>query len=175
MSVVPIRGRDPAAEARALLNCVLREGDIVGTDDAGRTALLLLVNPWTLDRLLAFDAEATDLEDTDGEAEPDLEIDGPATVFDIVPPKRSCRPSRVAQALALALLLVTVPYATARPDQATAHHGAALDRGSASAVLPDLPQGATVRRQLYQRDQAVQERARLRMPGRQRLVTSGSG
>jgi hypothetical protein len=117
MSVVPIRGRDPATEARALLNCVLRDGDIVGTDDVGRTALLLLVDPWTLDRLLAFDAEATDLEDADGEAEPDQEIDGPATVFDIVPPKRSCRPSRVAQALALALFFVTVPYTTARADQ----------------------------------------------------------
>ena len=81
MSVVAIRGRDPTTEARALLDCVLRDGDIIGTDDAGRTALLLVVDPWTLDRLLAFDAEATDLEDADGEAEPDQEIDGPATVF----------------------------------------------------------------------------------------------
>ena len=120
MSVVAIRGRDPTTKARALLNCVLRDGDILGTDDAGRTALLLMLDPWTLHRLLAFDADAADLEDTDGEAEPDQEIDGPATVFDIVPPKRRCRWSLVAQALALALFLVTVPYATARADQAPA-------------------------------------------------------
>jgi hypothetical protein len=36
MSVVAIRGRDPITEARALLDCVLRDGDIIGTDDAGR-------------------------------------------------------------------------------------------------------------------------------------------
>ena len=64
-------GRDPATDARALLHCVLRDGDIVGTDDAGRTGLLLLLDPWTLDRLLAFDADAAELEDEDGEPEPD--------------------------------------------------------------------------------------------------------
>ena len=69
MSVVTFRGRDPESEARALLNCVLRDGDIVGTDSAGRTALLLVLDPWTLDRLLAFDADAADLEDTDSEPE----------------------------------------------------------------------------------------------------------
>jgi hypothetical protein len=109
MSVVPISGRDPAAKARALLNCVLRDGDIVGSDDAGRSALLLLVDPWTLHQLLAFDAEATDLEDTDGEAEPDDEVDGPPTVVDFVPPKRVGRASRIAQALALAVLLLMMP------------------------------------------------------------------
>jgi hypothetical protein len=118
MSVVSIPGRDPAAEARALLHCLLRDGDIVGIDDAGRTALLLLVDPWTLDRLLAFDAEATDLEDTDGESEPDDEIDGPAAVLDFVPSKRIIRSSRIAQALALALLVATAPYTVARSDQA---------------------------------------------------------
>jgi hypothetical protein len=46
---------------------VLKDGDILGTDDAGRTALLLMVDPWTLDRLLAFDADATDFEDADAE------------------------------------------------------------------------------------------------------------
>jgi hypothetical protein len=89
MSVVPILGRDPATEARALLNCVLRDGDVIGTDDAGRTALLLLVDPWTLDHLLAFDAEATDLEDTDGEPEPDEELDGLPIVVNFVPPSGS--------------------------------------------------------------------------------------
>jgi hypothetical protein len=49
---------------------VLRDGDIVGTDDAGRTALLLMLDPWTLDRLLALDADAAELEDADGEPEP---------------------------------------------------------------------------------------------------------
>ena len=67
MSVIPFRGRDPVSEARALLNCVLRDGDIVGTEDAGRTALLLVIDPWTLDRLHTFDADAADLEDTEGE------------------------------------------------------------------------------------------------------------
>ena len=52
MSVVAFRGRDPASEARALLNGVLRDGDVIGTDDQGRTALLLMVDRWTLDRLL---------------------------------------------------------------------------------------------------------------------------
>jgi hypothetical protein len=84
----------------------------------GRSVVALLVDPWTLDRLLAFDAEVTDLEDADGEPEPDQEIDGPATVSDIVPPRRCCRPSRVAQALALGLFLVTVPYTIARADPA---------------------------------------------------------
>ena len=70
MSVIALRGRDPESEARALLNCVLRDGDIVGTDSAGRTALLLVLDPWTLDRLLAFDADATDLEDN-GDLEDD--------------------------------------------------------------------------------------------------------
>ena len=124
MSVVPIRGRNPASEARALLNCVLRDGDIVATDDAGRVALLLLIDPWTLDRLLAFDADAADLEDngdledTDAEPEADEEIDGPATVLDFVPPKRIERPSRVASALGHALLLMTAPHVDARAHQA---------------------------------------------------------
>ena len=126
MFVVPIYGPNPASEARALLNCVLRDGDIVATDDAGRAALLLLIDPWTLDRLLAFDADAADLEDngdledTDGEPEPDDEIEGPATVVDIVPPRRLGDALRVVQPLALALLLVTVPHAVARSDQAPA-------------------------------------------------------
>jgi hypothetical protein len=83
----------------------------------GRTALLLLVDPWTLDRLLAFDAEATDLEDTDGEPEPDEELDGLPIVVDFVPPKRARRASRVARAVALALLLATVPLVKSYADQ----------------------------------------------------------
>ena len=111
MSVVAFRGRDPDSEARALLNCVLRDGDIVGTDDAGRTALLLVLDPWTLDRLIAFDADAADLEDADG---------GPGPVLEIVPPKQRGRAARVVQAVAVAMLLVTAPYAEARADQAPA-------------------------------------------------------
>jgi hypothetical protein len=141
---------------------VLRNGDIVATDDAGRAALLLLIDSWTLDRLLAFDADPADLEDngdledTDGEPEPDEEIEGPATVVDIVPPRRLGDALRIVPALALALLLVTVPHAVAvRPS--TGRDAAALKRASADAVLQDLPQGAAVRRRLHQRDQAVQE------------------
>jgi hypothetical protein len=117
MSVVAFRGRDRDSEARALLNCVLRDGDIVGTDDAGRTALLLVLDPWTLDRLLAFDGGSEDLEDADGEPEPDKEIDGPATVLDFVPPKRVERRFGIAQALALTLLLVTVSHLDARANE----------------------------------------------------------
>ena len=41
-------------------------------------------------------------------------------MLDFVPPKQVVRASRVAQALALALLLVTVPQLDARADQAPA-------------------------------------------------------
>jgi hypothetical protein len=75
------RGRDAASEARALLHFMLQHGDIVGTDHAGRTVLQLAVDPWTLDQLCAFDADAADLEDAEGEPEPDEEMDGPATVL----------------------------------------------------------------------------------------------
>jgi hypothetical protein len=111
MPVVPL-SLDPNAEARALLNFMLRHGDIVGIDHAGRTILQLAVDPWTLDRLAAFDADATDLEDSDSEP------DGPAVILDLVPPKRVSRASRIAQALALVLLLVTVPRLEAGADQA---------------------------------------------------------
>ena len=46
---------------------MLKDGNILGTDEAGRTALPLMLDPWTLDRVLAFDADATDLEDADAE------------------------------------------------------------------------------------------------------------
>jgi hypothetical protein len=111
MSVVPL-SLDPNAEARALLHFMLRHGDIVGTDHAGRTILQLAVDPWTLDQLAAFDADAADLEDSDSEP------DGPAVILDLVAPKRTAWASRMVQALALALLLVTVPRLDARADQA---------------------------------------------------------
>ena len=96
---------------------MLRDGDIVGTDDAGRTALLLMLDPWTLGRLLAFDADAADLEDGDGEPEPYEERDGAATVLDFVPPKWLSLASPVAQVVALALLLVTAPLVKSHADQ----------------------------------------------------------
>jgi hypothetical protein len=77
------------------------------------------VDPWTLDRLLTFDAGAEDLEDADGEPEPDHEMDGPAVVLDFVPPKRRGRASRVARAVAVALLLVILPDIDARAGQTT--------------------------------------------------------
>jgi hypothetical protein len=73
--------RDPASEARALLRFILQHGDIVGTDHAGRTILQLAVDPWMLDQLAAFDADAEDFED-DGDGEPDQQ----ATVLELVPP-----------------------------------------------------------------------------------------
>jgi hypothetical protein len=75
----------------------------------GRSVVALLVDPWTLDRLLAFDAEVTDLEDADGEPEPDQEIDGPATVSDIVPPRRCCRICRKGQPCGDACISSTKP------------------------------------------------------------------
>ena len=175
MSVVPL-SLDSKLEPRALLNCVLRDGDILGTDNAGRTALLLILDPWTLHRLLAFDADAADLEDTDGEPEPDQEFDGPAAVLDFVPPKRVVRASRVAQVVSLALFLVAVPYAIARADQAPA-----ITRPLSTVEAP--AQCCRICRKslwrcLYQFDQEVQEGAGLRVLGRQRFVgqtaTSGS-
>ena len=77
-----------------------------------------MVDRWTLDRLLTFDAGAEDLEDAEGEPEPDLQMDGPATVLDFGPPKHTRRRSRLAQAVALALLLVAAPLLEAHADQA---------------------------------------------------------
>jgi hypothetical protein len=109
MSVGSIQGRDTASEARALLNLMLQHGDIAGTDHAGRTVILL-----------TFDAGAEDLEDADGEPEPDHEMDGSAVVLDFVPPKRRGRVSRVARAVAVALLLMLLPDIDARAGQTAA-------------------------------------------------------
>ena len=43
----------------------------------------LAVSPWVLDRLLAFDGGAEDLEDSDGEPDDDAELDGPPIVCSI--------------------------------------------------------------------------------------------
>ena len=57
------------------------------------------------------------MEDTDGEPEPDDEINGPATVVEFVAAKRVGRVSRVAKALALAMLLVMVPLVNGHAAQ----------------------------------------------------------
>ena len=89
----------PGAEARALLHHLLEHGHVVGRDIPGRTIIQLVVDDWTLERLMTFDAEAADLEDADAEPEPDDEEDGPPVVVDLVGPKVIARrrPSRADQ------------------------------------------------------------------------------
>jgi hypothetical protein len=78
----------PGAEARALLHHVLEYGDMVGRDTAGRTIIQLAVDDWTLETLLAFDADAAELEDGgDGEPDADDEGDGPPVLIELVRPK----------------------------------------------------------------------------------------
>jgi hypothetical protein len=129
MSVVSIHGRDAGAFAKSVLHQLLERGDVAGRDADGRTVLQLSVDDWLLEELCAFDADAAELEDADGE--PDQEFDGPATVLDFVPPKLVGRASRVAQALTVALLLVMVPHLDARSDQASA-----MTRPLATAETP---------------------------------------
>jgi hypothetical protein len=74
MAIVPLT-LSPGAEARVLLNHILEHGDIVGRDTAGRAIIKLAVDDWVLDKLMTFDAEAAELEDADGEPEPDDELD----------------------------------------------------------------------------------------------------
>jgi hypothetical protein len=78
----------PGAEARALLHHILEHGDLVGRDTDGRTIIQLAVEDSTLETLMAFDADAADLED-EGEGEPDddAEEDGPAVMVELVRPK----------------------------------------------------------------------------------------
>jgi hypothetical protein len=93
MAIVPLP-LPPHAEARALLHHILEQGDVVRRDCAGRTILQLAVDDWMLDRLMAFDADATELEDADTEPEPD-EVDScPVLQFDLVPPKQMKQPRR---------------------------------------------------------------------------------
>jgi hypothetical protein len=69
MTVLPLR-LDPGSQARTILHHVLEQGDIAGHDAAGRTVITLAVDDWLLDQLLAFDADAEDIEDG-GDDEPD--------------------------------------------------------------------------------------------------------
>jgi hypothetical protein len=86
MAIVPLP-LPPGAEARALLHHLLAHGDIVGRDAIGRTVVQLAVDDWALEKLLTFDAEATDLEDGgDDEPDADDEEDGPPVVVELVRP-----------------------------------------------------------------------------------------
>jgi hypothetical protein len=81
MAIVPLP-LPPSAEARALLHHILEHADIVGTDTVGRTFILLAVDGRVLERLMAFDADAAELE-----PESDDEEDGPPVVVELVRPK----------------------------------------------------------------------------------------
>jgi hypothetical protein len=88
MSIVPLPL--PAhAEARALLNHLLEHGDIVGSDPAGRTVIQLAVDDWVLQKLMTFDAEATEFEgETNAEPDDHAEEDWlPMVLLDVVRPK----------------------------------------------------------------------------------------
>jgi hypothetical protein len=61
----------------------------VGRDPGGRTVIQLALDDWVYEKLMTFDAEATELEDG-GDAEPDdhAEADGaPFMIPDVVLPK----------------------------------------------------------------------------------------
>jgi hypothetical protein len=84
MAIVPLP-LPPGAEARALLHHLLEHGDILGKEISGRTIIQLAVDDWVLERLLSFDAEATEFEDGgDDEPDADDEEDGPPVVVDLV-------------------------------------------------------------------------------------------
>jgi hypothetical protein len=87
MAIVPLPL--PAhAEARALLHHLLEHGDIVGSDPAGGTVIQLAVDEWVYEKLITFDAEATELEDGgDVEADNDAEEDCLPVLLDLVRPK----------------------------------------------------------------------------------------
>jgi hypothetical protein len=89
MSVVALP-LSPDAQARALLHHLLEAGDVIGRDQVGRTVIQLAVGDWLLDQLMAFDADAENLED-DGEAEPD---ECQVLSFDRVPVRHIYRGTR---------------------------------------------------------------------------------
>ena len=74
MTVAPLP-LSPEQELRALLESVLLDDGIIDT-----------ARPWILERLLASDTDAADLEHDDGES--DQGVDGSAIVLDFVPPRR---------------------------------------------------------------------------------------
>ena len=139
--MIAFPGPHPESEARALLNFVLQHGDIVGTDHAGRTVLQLAVDPWTLDRLAAFDAGSEELEDADAEPEPDQEMGSAPIMLDEVRAKRAGLAIRCLQALVLAFLLA-VPHLDAHAGQAPAMTRPAKHRPTEVATPRDrIPSG----------------------------------
>jgi hypothetical protein len=72
-----------------LLLHLLEHGDVVGRDVGGRTVIQLAVDDWVLEKLMAFDADAPELEDQgDAEPEPDDEEDWlPVVLLEMVRPK----------------------------------------------------------------------------------------
>ena len=87
MAIVPLPL--PAhAEARVLLHHLLEHGDIVGRDSVGRAIVQLVVDDWTLEKLMAFDADAAELEDqSDHEPDPNDECDGSPVAVELARPK----------------------------------------------------------------------------------------
>ena len=86
MSIVPLP-LSPHAEARALLHHLLEHGDVVGRDSAGRTVIKLAVDGWVLEKLMAFDADAAELEDQgDDEPDADDEVDGAPVAVELARP-----------------------------------------------------------------------------------------
>ena len=57
------------SEAEQLLRQILESGDVVGRDGEGRTVLQLAVGGATLERLMAFGADAAESEEN-GDDEP---------------------------------------------------------------------------------------------------------
>ncbi len=87
MAIVPLP-LPAGAEARTLLQYLLEHGDLLGRDRAGRIVIQLMVDDWTLEGLMTFDADVADLEDSDDEPDDDAEEDGPpAVLLEVVPPK----------------------------------------------------------------------------------------
>jgi hypothetical protein len=76
---------------------MLEHGDVVGSDAAGRTMILLAVDDSVLEKLMTFDAEVADLEDGgEDESDDDTEVDGPPVVLDLVRPRTLMRTSALA-------------------------------------------------------------------------------
>ena len=86
MAIVPLP-LPPGDEARALLRELLEHGDILGRDTVGRTIIQLAVDDWTLETLMAFDADAAELEEGGTGSPIDDEEDGPPVVLEVVRPR----------------------------------------------------------------------------------------
>jgi hypothetical protein len=88
MSIVPLPLL-PYIEGRALLHHLLEHGDVVASEPAGRTVIQLAVDDCVYEKLMTFDAEATEFEDG-GDVEPDDDAEEdrlPVVLLDLVRPK----------------------------------------------------------------------------------------